>query len=89
MKSIPEKHWFHAKNAQPGKGNPQHNKGKRNVYGRKSAPHDDEFCFTFDGLVFQNKNNNASVHPWDGYKLQTSDPGLNEFSSSAVLIISI
>lgn len=47
--------------------------------GLQAAQYDDGFCFTFEGMVYQNKNNGASVNPWDGYKVQTYDPGKSEF----------
>lgn len=49
------------------------------VDGLQAAQYDDGFCFTFEGAVFQNKNNGASVNPWDGYKVQAYDPGISEF----------
>lgn len=45
----------------------------------QAAQYDDLFCFTFDGLVFQNRNNGASVNPWDGYKVQSVDFGISDF----------
>lgn len=42
-------------------------------------PYDDGFCFTFENLVFQNKNNGSSVDPWDGYKVKPYDPGVADF----------
>lgn len=47
--------------------------------GLQGAQYDDRFCFTFDGLVFQNRNNGASVNPWDGYKVQSVDFGISDF----------
>jgi PKD repeat protein len=47
--------------------------------GLQDAQYDDGFCFTFDGLIFQNKNNGASVNPWDGYKVVPLDPGVASF----------
>ncbi len=49
------------------------------VDGLQAAQYDDAFCFTFEGMVYQNKNNGGSVNPWDGYKVQTYDPGKAEF----------
>lgn len=49
------------------------------VDGLQGAQYDDGFCFTFEGAVFQNKNNGASVNPWDGYKVQAYDPGIGDF----------
>lgn len=46
----------------------------------QAAQYDDRFCFTFEGLKFQNKNNGASVNPWDGYKVQPYDPGISDFN---------
>jgi hypothetical protein len=50
--------------------------------GLQAAQYDDGFCFTFEGQVFQNRNNGASVNPWDGYKVQVLDPGVSEFTFS-------
>jgi len=47
--------------------------------GLQSAQYDDGFCFTFENLVFQNKNNGTSVDPWDGYKVKPYDPGVADF----------
>ncbi len=41
--------------------------------------YDDRFCFTFENLVFQNKNNGGTVNPWDGYKVAALDPGISDF----------
>lgn len=49
------------------------------VGGLQDAQYDDGFCFTFDGLLFQNRNNGASVNPWDGYKAVPLDPGVATF----------
>jgi PKD repeat protein len=49
------------------------------VDGLQDAQYDDGFCFTFDGLVYQNKNNGASVDPWNGYAAVPYDPGVSEF----------
>ncbi|MCC6413849.1 MAG: hypothetical protein IT270_19525 [Saprospiraceae bacterium] len=37
------------------------------VDGLQNEQYDDGFCFTFDGFVFQNRNNGASIDPWNGY----------------------
>jgi hypothetical protein len=50
------------------------------VNGLQAEQYDDRFCFTFEGLVFQNKNNGASIDPWDGYKAKPYNPGLSEFT---------
>lgn len=47
--------------------------------GLQDAQYDDGFCFTFEGAVYQNKNNGASVNPWDGYQVQALDPGISTF----------
>ncbi len=49
------------------------------VDGLQAAQYDDGFCFTFDGLVFQNNNQGASVDPWAGYAVVPYDPGVSEF----------
>lgn len=49
------------------------------VDGLQAAQYDDGFCFTFDNLVYQNKNNGASVDPWDGYQAKPYDPGIGDF----------
>ena len=50
------------------------------VNGLQAEQYDDGFCFTFENLVFQNKNNVASVNPWNGYQAEAYDPGVSEFS---------
>jgi hypothetical protein len=50
------------------------------VDGLQSAQYDDGFCFTFENLVYQNKNNGSSVDPWDGYKVKPYDPGVADFT---------
>lgn len=50
------------------------------VDGLQAAQYDDGFCFTFDGLVFQNKNNGGSVDPWNGYAVKPYDAGVSEFT---------
>lgn len=47
--------------------------------GLQAEQYDDGFCFTFDGLIFQNKNNGATVNPWAGYTPEAYDPGVGEF----------
>jgi hypothetical protein len=47
--------------------------------GLQNEQYDDGFCFTFDNLVFQNRNNGASVNPWNGYQAQALDTGLGDF----------
>jgi hypothetical protein len=49
------------------------------VGGLQNEQYDDGFCFTFENLVFQNRNNGASIDPWDGYKVKTYDPGVSSF----------
>ncbi len=48
--------------------------------GLQPAQYDDRFCFSFQGLAFENRNNGASVNPWDGYKVVPYNPGISEFS---------
>ena len=48
--------------------------------GLQNEQYDDRFCFTFEGLVFQNNNNGASVNPWNGYQPQPYNPGLSDFT---------
>lgn len=48
--------------------------------GLQAEQYDDGFCFTFDGFVFKNSNNGASVNPWNGYSPEAYDPGVSEFS---------
>ena len=48
--------------------------------GLQAAQYDDGFCFTFENLVYQNKNNGASVDPWDGYKVIPYDHGIADFT---------
>lgn len=49
------------------------------VNGLQDAQYDDAFCFTFTDFVYQNRNNGASVNPWDGYKAVAYDGGLSSF----------
>jgi hypothetical protein len=46
----------------------------------QGAQYDDRFCFTFSGLVYENRNNGSSVNPWDGYKVQIVDFGISDFT---------
>lgn len=50
------------------------------VNGLQGAQYDDGFCFTFDGLVFENRNNGGSVDPWAGYSVKPYNPGLSDFT---------
>ena len=45
----------------------------------QDAQYDDRFCFTFDGFVFENRNNGGTVNPWDGYKVQAVSFGISDF----------
>lgn len=45
----------------------------------QNAQYDDRFCFTFDGFIFENRNNGASVNPWDGYTVQNVNFGVSDF----------
>jgi hypothetical protein len=47
--------------------------------GLQNEQYDDGFCFTFDNQVFQNRNNGASVNPWNGYQAQPLDTGTGDF----------
>jgi len=47
--------------------------------GLQGAQYDDGFCFTFENVVFQNRNNGTTVDPWDGYKVKNYDPGVADF----------
>ncbi|MBK8699019.1 MAG: PKD domain-containing protein [Saprospiraceae bacterium] len=47
--------------------------------GLQNDQYDDGFCFTFEGQQFENKNNGASVNPWDGYKAEAYNPGVSSF----------
>ncbi len=49
------------------------------VDGLQNEQYDDGFCFTFENLVFENRNNGASVNPWNGYQPEALDPGLGDF----------
>ncbi|MBL7831790.1 MAG: hypothetical protein JNK41_12235 [Saprospiraceae bacterium] len=50
------------------------------VDGLQKEQYDDGFCFTFEGFVFQYKNNVATVNPWNGYKAEAYDPGISTFA---------
>lgn len=47
--------------------------------GLQPQQYDDRFCFTFENLVFENRNNGLSVNPWDGYKAVVAEWGKSEF----------
>jgi PKD repeat protein len=47
--------------------------------GLQASQYDDGFCFTFENLVFENKNNGASVNPWNGYQAEAYQPGMSTF----------
>ncbi|MBL7808815.1 MAG: hypothetical protein JNN28_13425 [Saprospiraceae bacterium] len=49
------------------------------VDGLQNDQYDDGFCFTFEGQVFQNRNNGQSVNPWNGYQPEPLDPGVGDF----------
>ncbi len=48
--------------------------------GLQPEQYDDGFCFTFENFVFQNRNNVASVNPWNGYQAEAYDPGISDFT---------
>ena len=48
--------------------------------GLQAAQYDDGFCFTFANLVFRNKNNGASVNPWNGYQAEAYSPPPGDFT---------
>lgn len=48
--------------------------------GLQAAQYDDRFCFTFDGFVYENRNNGGSVDPWDGYSVKSIDFGKSDFT---------
>jgi PKD repeat protein len=50
------------------------------INGLQADQYDDQFCFTFEGFVYENKNNGLSVNPWDGYRPVVADWGKSEFS---------
>ena len=45
----------------------------------QDAQYDDRFWFAFDGQQFENRNNGASVNPWNGYSVEPHAPGVSEF----------
>lgn len=47
--------------------------------GLQGAQYDDDFCFTFDGLIFRNDNKGQSIDPWNGYSAKNYDPGISDF----------
>ncbi len=47
--------------------------------GLQAAQYDDGFCFTFEKLVFENKNNGASIDPWNGYSVKPYNAGMSNF----------
>lgn len=47
--------------------------------GLQAEQYDDGFCFTFDGLLYENRNNGASVDPWAGYTPKPYAPGISSF----------
>lgn len=48
--------------------------------GLQDAQYDDGFCFTFNGFVYENRNNGGSVDPWDGYQVKSIDFGKSDFT---------
>jgi PKD repeat protein len=50
------------------------------VNGLQAEQYDDGFCFTFQDLVFQNKNNGTSIDPWNGYVPKVYNPGVSSFA---------
>jgi len=48
--------------------------------GLQNTQYDDSFCFTFDGLLYENRNAGLSVNPWDGYKAVSYNPGVSSFT---------
>ncbi len=49
------------------------------VNGLQETQYDDSFCFTFNDLLFENRNNGQSVNPWNGYQPENYSPGVSEF----------
>lgn len=47
--------------------------------GLQDAQYDDRFWFTFEGQKFENRNNGASVNPWNGYAAEGYAPGVSEY----------
>jgi hypothetical protein len=58
------------------------------VNGLQNEQYDDSFCFTFDKLTYENRNNGASVNPWNGYKPEPykADPGDFVFSEGSGIL---
>lgn len=52
------------------------------VGGLQNAQYDDRFCFNFNNLIFENRNQGGSVNPWDGYKVQSVNFGVSDFTFS-------
>jgi hypothetical protein len=52
------------------------------VDGLQAAQYDDGFCFTFENLKFQYKNNGGTVNPWNGYQVEPFDAIAAEFTFS-------
>jgi hypothetical protein len=48
--------------------------------GLQAAQYDDRFCFTFDQLVYENRNAGTSVNPWNGYQAVAHQPGKGTFT---------
>jgi len=48
--------------------------------GLQNSQYDDSFCFTFEGLKYENRNAGLSVNPWDGYKAVSYNPGVSSFT---------
>lgn len=49
------------------------------VNGLQKEQYDDGFCFTFDKLIYENRNQGVSVNPWNGYKPEPYAPGVADF----------
>ena len=47
--------------------------------GLQPAQYDDRFWFKFEGGLFENRNNGASVNPWLGYAVVPYEGGLSSF----------
>jgi len=47
--------------------------------GLQAAQYDDQYCFTFQGSQFENRNNGQTVNPWNGYVPENHNPGISEF----------
>ena len=50
--------------------------------GLQDTQYDDAFCFSFNGLTFENKNNGMSVNPWNGYLPENYNGGVSSFTYS-------